>query len=123
VARFTVERRERLLTLLEAGRNVEEAAASVDVNPSTVARWAAKGRAGTTAEAQEFAKRFDAIRQGDGERLTEADVVRALEQAIRKGSVTAIRTWLDRYGADPKAPAAESDEFDELKARRAARGS
>jgi hypothetical protein len=40
-------------------------------------------------EARAFAERLDAIREGDGERLTEDDVVRALEQAIRKGSVTA----------------------------------
>jgi transposase len=67
MARFTAERRERFLTLLETGRNVEGAAADVDVNPSTVARWAARGRAGANAEAGEFAKRFDAIREGDGE--------------------------------------------------------
>jgi transposase len=89
MTRFTAERRERFLTLLETGRNVEQAAADVDVNPSTVTRWAARGRAGASTEASTFAKRFDAIRSGDGERLTEDDVVRALEQAIRKGSVTA----------------------------------
>jgi hypothetical protein len=77
--RFTAERRERFLTLLETGRNVEEAAADVDVNPSTVARWAARGRAGASEESSEFARRFDLIRAGDGERLTEDDVIRALE--------------------------------------------
>ena len=122
MARFTVERRERFLTLLETGRNVEQAAADVDVNPSTVNRWAARGRAGASEEASEFAMRFDAIREGDGERLTEGDVLRALDQAIRKGSVTAIRTWLDRFGSEGKSPKANPDEFDELKARRAARG-
>lgn len=126
MARFTAERRERFLTLLETGRNVEQAAADVNVNPSTVARWAARGRAGNTDEAREFAERFDAIRAGaDDHRLTEADVVRALELAIRKGSVTAMRTWLDRYGKQgdgaAAAAAASADEFDELKARRATR--
>jgi hypothetical protein len=43
------------------------------------------------------------------------------DQAIRKGSVTAIRTWLDRFGGEGNPPKAK-DEFDELKARRAARG-
>ena len=118
--RFTSERRERFLTLLEAGRNVEQSAADVDVNPSTVARWAAKGRAGTTDEAREFAERFDAIRQGDCERLSEDDVRRALEQAVRKGSVTAMKAWLDRYAKD-RPPPAERDEFDELRERRRGR--
>lgn len=121
MARFTSERRERFLTLLETGRNVEQAAADVDVNPSTVARWAARGRAGASEEASTFAERFDAIRDGQGERLAEGDVVRALEQAIRKGSVTAMRIWLDRFAKDGEAPP-ERDEFDELKARRAAHG-
>jgi transposase len=121
MAKFTAERRERFLTLLETGRNVEQAAADVGVNPSTVNRWAARGRAGATDDARAFAVRLDAIRGGAGERLTEDDVVRALEQAIRRGSVTAMRTWLDRYGKQEPAQA-ERDEFDELKARRAARG-
>jgi hypothetical protein len=122
VARFDPERRERFLTLLETGRNVEQAAADVDVNPSTVARWAARGRAGASEDARAFAERFDAIREGDQGELTEDDVVRALEQAIRKGSVTAMRLWLDRYGGDRKPQTPAGDEFDELKARRAARG-
>jgi transposase-like protein len=58
MARFTTERRERFLTLLETGRNVEEVAADVDVNPSTVSRWAARGREGTTKDARAFAERL-----------------------------------------------------------------
>jgi hypothetical protein len=119
--RFTETRRERFLAKLEDGRSVEQAAADVNVNPSTPARWAARGRAGASPGTQEFAERFDAIRAGNGNRLTEDDVRRALEQAIRKGSVTAMRTWLDRYGkADPNGKP-KPDEFDELKARRARR--
>ncbi len=121
MTRFTAELRERFLTLLATGRNVEQAAADVAINPSTVARWAAKGRASPVPEAREFAERFDAIRAGDGERLTEDDVIRALEGAIRKDSVTAMRTWLDRYGSERKLPQVEPDEFEELKVRRAAR--
>jgi transposase len=121
MARFTAERRERFLTLLETGRNVEQAAADVGVNPSTVARWAARGRADATAEAREFAERFDAIRGGDGERLSEQDVIRALELAIRKGSVTAMKTWLDRYGEREESAPSTPDEFDELRERRRTR--
>ena len=116
MSRFTPERRERLLTLLETGRSVEEAAADVGINPSTVARWAARGRAGDE-EAVEFAERFDAIRQGDGERLSEDDVVRLLEQAAKKGSVTAMKVLLERFKAEPATPATH-DLLDELEQRR-----
>lgn len=122
VARFTPERRERLLTLLETGRTIEEAAAGVGISGVTVRAWANRGRAGKSEPAVEFAKRFDAIKQGTGEeRLSEGDVVRALEQAVRKGSVTAMKILLERLKAEPTQPA-EVDEFDELKAKRAARG-
>lgn len=102
MAKFTTERRERLLTLLETGRTVEDAAAVVGINPSTVHRWAARGRAGAVPQA-EFAQRFDAIRQGDGERLSEDDVIRALEQSIRKGSVTAMKAMLAASSASGRA--------------------
>lgn len=122
MARFTSERRERFLTLLETGRNVEQAAADVDVNPSTVARWATRGRAGADEETVAFAERLDAIRDGDQGELTETDVRRAVELAIRKGSVTAMRLWLDRYGGNRQSQTPAADEWDELKARRATRG-
>lgn len=85
-----------------------------------MARWAARGRAGASEEASAFAERFDVIREGGGERLSEQDVVRALEQAIRKGSVTAMRIWLDRFARGGEAPP-ERDEFDELRERRRSR--
>ena len=121
MAKFTSERRERLLTLLETGRTVEDAAASVGVSPTTVQRWAARGREAVSPDEAEFAERFDAVRQGDGERLSEDDVVRLLEQAAKKGSVTAMKVLLDRFKSEAVPTNVDTDEFDELKARRRSR--
>lgn len=113
---FTAERRERLLTLLGAGRNVEEACASAGVGRSTVSRWAARGRGpGADADARSFAERFDAIREGRGEdRLSERDVLRLLERAARRGSVAAMKLLLERpwEGREAPAPASEDNEED-----------
>lgn len=114
---FTPERRGRLLALLETGRTVEEASATVGVNPSTVARWAAKGRANPESDAGEFAKALAAARDRSGGRLSRDDVVRLLEVAAANGSVTAQRELLRRMDAadagEPK-PARPSDPFDEF---------
>lgn len=96
--RFTSERRERVLTLLEVGRNVEEAAAAVGVNPSTVHRWAARGRAKPAGDAGEFARRFDAFRAGEADaNLSREDLLRLLERSARRGSVQAIRLLLAEF--------------------------
>jgi transposase len=84
------------LTLLGAGRNVEEACAAAGVGRSTVSRWAARGRVpGADQEAAEFAGCLDAIREGrDVARLTEDDALRLLERSARRGSVQAQKALL-----------------------------
>lgn len=100
--RFTPERRERLLVLLELGRSLEEACASAQITRATVAKWAARGRLpDADAEVADFARRLDAIRVGaDGARLTEDDALRLLERAARRGSVAAIKALLQRLGEE-----------------------
>jgi len=94
--RFTSERRALYLSLLDTGRNVEEACAAVGVSRSTVSKWAARGRRGHP-EAAEFAERFDAIREGRGdEALTDDDLVALMERSARRGSVKAIELLLKR---------------------------
>jgi hypothetical protein len=127
VATFTPERRGKLLGLLEAGRTVEDAAAAAGVSGYTVHRWARKGRVEEGTEAAGFAERFDAVREGRGDRgLSEADVVRLVEISARGGSVQAQKVLLDRFQRQ-SAPVGNptpgtADEFDELKERRRARG-
>lgn len=81
---------------MEAGRNVEQACAAVEVSRSTVSKWAARGRQGDR-EASEFAERFDSLREGRGdEPLTDDDLVALLERSARRGSVRAIQMLLER---------------------------
>jgi hypothetical protein len=132
LTRFALERRERFLTLLETGRNVEEACAAVGVGRATVTRWAATGRADPgRAEHAAFADRYDAIREGRGDAgLAVVDVVRLLERAARAGSVQAMKLLLDRLDrTDSQETTADSErdpftalEGDELGRRRRERG-
>jgi hypothetical protein len=115
LTRFTTARRERFLTLLETGRNVEEACATVKVGRATIGRWAASGRApGARPDQLEFADRFDAIREGRADAsLTIDDLVRLLEKAARQGSVQAMKLLLERVdrqaGADAGPGSAKPD--------------
>ncbi len=66
---FTPAARERFLALLAVGYSVEAAAAAAGTSRTTVARWAARGRAaGASAEHRAFAERLDAVR-AEGEAL------------------------------------------------------
>jgi hypothetical protein len=131
--RFTPERRERFLTLLEVGRTVRDACADVHVSQTTIGKWAARGRAtGATVEEVEFAVRFDAIREGTGSGqhrpLTSEDLVALLERAARRGSVQAMKLLLERpwerKNPDGRGEADPTDPFaalDELAPRRQTR--
>ena len=127
MARFTVERREWFLTLMEAGRSMEEACAAVGVSRPTVSKWRAEGRQAEGGEKAVFAERLDAIRSGEGEsRLQPDDVVRMLEVAARNGSVQAMRLLLTRpweakrddEDSDAAPASAEESALDELAAIR-----
>lgn len=59
--RFTVEKREQLLALIEAGRPVREAEHEVGISHVTVWKWATHGElAGATKEEAEFSRRYRA---------------------------------------------------------------
>ena len=93
--RFDSVRRERLLVALETGRTLEDACVIAGVSRATVSKWAARGRRGTDVDAEEFAQRLDAIREGAAEPLPgEEDVLRMLARAARKGSVRAMTALL-----------------------------
>lgn len=94
---FNPERREKFLTLIEVGRNVQEAAAEVGVTTTTVYRWADKGRFEEDTDRAEFSERFHAIQTGTNEkRLGKDDLIVLLEKSARRGSVQAIKLLLER---------------------------
>src|SRR4051812_7804653 len=94
--KFTAERRERFLTLLEVGRNQEEALADVGISRATVTKWAARGRTEKGTPAAAFAERYDVVRGGlHSAELRRDDLVRLLERAARKGSIRAIQLLLE----------------------------
>lgn len=124
--RFTPERRERLLTLIEAGRTLEAACADVEIARGTVQKWRARGRQDESGEWAVFAERLDGLLQGTGpERLAEEDVIGLVEAAARRGSVTAMKVLLDRFkearerdGSEDTVTPPASSFLDELAARR-----
>lgn len=96
--RFTTERREQFLSMLERGHTQEEACAHVGISRTTIVKWTTRGRlANASAEASEFAERFDAIKDcAPFAHLSDDDLIRLLEKQAKKGSVNAIRLLLER---------------------------
>lgn len=100
---FDTPRRERFLTLLEAGRTVGEACADVGISRTTVNRWDRNGRDGKSTEAIEFSDRFAAARgTDDGPSLSKGDVLRLLEKNALNGSVQAQKILLERFDREEK---------------------
>ncbi len=106
--RFNPQVRERFLTLIEAGRSQEEAAAAVGMSAQTVQRWKMRGEREAGTPHAEFAERLVAATEGVDESLAEPDVRRRLEKKVRDGSVSAMKLWFDRYA--PKGPDADQAE-------------
>jgi hypothetical protein len=106
---FTAERRERLLVELARGASLTAACATVGTSRTTVREWVARGRAGASAEAVEFTRRLDAVRQGASNGRTTADeqIEDVLERGVKRGSVSAARSLatIRRRRADAEAKA------------------
>lgn len=125
--RFDVERRARLLGLIEAGASLEEAAARVGVARQTVFRWQARGKVQPGTPAAEFAERLAAARGEDGADVaSEEEALRLLTRAARNGSVTAAKALLAHHRAErgqaPPDVANPFERLDELAKRRVAHG-
>lgn len=123
--RFTDDVRARFVGLIEAGSPISEAAGRVGVSERTVHTWLARGRREAGTPAAEFAVLVDAHLQGAAdERLSEADVLRLVERAARKGSVAAMKMLLERFEKEKRGDGDETEkrdplaEFDELAQRR-----
>ena len=121
MTRFTPERRERWLSLIESGVPQSEACLDVEVSPTTVGRWRSNGRAGRSPEAVAFAERLDAVTEGtSASALGVPELVALMERQARRGSVTAIRWLVERleHAAEDVEPERSLDIFDELDGRR-----
>jgi hypothetical protein len=95
MAKFTAERREQLLALLAAGLAPAQAMQAVGVSRSTVQRLLRSGRAeGASDVSRQFAVHYDAARagrvNGHGGRLSQDELAGLLEDAARRGVVSAI---------------------------------
>lgn len=122
--RFTAEKRERFLTLMESGRTLGEAAGDIGVSRQTIANWRNRGRLGDGEAYVAFAERMDAIGVDD-DGLTQDDLIRMLEKQARNNSIRAIQLLLERpwerkaeKKAEPQPPANPFAQVIDLEARR-----
>jgi len=131
--KFTSDRRNEWLKLVEAGATQEDANRQVRVHPATISRWLKTGREAAEGPQFEFAQALDAlpkrrrqptpaqlvVKQRTG-RLSEADLVMLLEEAATDLNVQAIRLLLERpwEPGDEEETKQGSSIFDELAALR-----
>lgn len=118
-----------LLEALRAGSSWSEACRVVDVSAYTAKSWLQKGRQEPDGRYARFALDVEAAREvaeasapGREAPLTVEEVMAHLARAVRAGSVTAMKAWLDRYDRE-RLGGAEGDgleAFDELAKRRGA---
>jgi hypothetical protein len=121
MSRFDEVKRERLLTLMEAGQTVEQACSDTGIGRATVTRWAAAGRKpGAPADVREFSRRYGELRRaqsangngngnGDAEPLSDDELVAVLERAAGRGSAEAAKMLLSRRQRQERAAADVGD--------------
>lgn len=113
--KFTAATAGDLVGRLRAGVSIADAARGAGLSERTVETWLRKGRQDPDGRYGDFARRADAARAEAAERpLTEADLVRLLENAAKRGSVQAIRVLLDRHRRRQATGPPADDAFDEL---------
>lgn len=139
-SKFTPQTRAALVAHIRQGGALAQACRESDIGVKTVEGWITRGRRdrvteavlgeGVLSEYAEFAKSVDAARElAAAEVVTEGDVVKMLERAAKKGSVSAMKILLGRFEKQRKAADGEGQsddpfddlEGDELAPRRAAR--
>ena len=136
--KFTSERRNEWLKLVEGGASHDDANRQVRVSHMTISRWLKTGREATEGPQFEFAQAVDAlpkrrrkpspaqlvVKQRTG-RLSEADLVMLLEEAATDLNVQAIRLLLERpwEQGDEEETKQGPSIFDELAALRVSKTS
>jgi len=127
-SKFDESRRAAVLAGLRAGVSLEDSCRPLDVAPGTVSNWLSRGRREQGGPYAAFAADVDRARAGREREVAERgldtdELLRLLEGAARRGSVTAARFLLERRdreaagGREPK-PLDGVAGFDELARRR-----
>lgn len=134
--RFTLERREAFLGLLQEGKTQVEACESLRVSQGTIRKWLSRGRKAESGDAFDFATAHDAIRKPPRKPapaelvaevrrggLSEAQLVGLLEEAAVQGNVQAMkylleRPWERKRDDEGEAEGKGTSIFDELSALR-----
>lgn len=118
--RPTFERvRDELVSAIRDGSTIDTAAQHAGVSVATVRSWLSRGRRDPQSRYASFAQAVDAIRaerhrlrrELDGP-LTVEEAEAILAKLARRGSVPALKLWLDRHGGD--GAGAETNPFSEF---------
>jgi transposase-like protein len=101
----------KLLEAVKAGATVAEGCRKLDISPHTVRSWLANGRRDREGRYGEFAGAIDAAKRSkhavvpaspsDG--LSREEWERLLAEAVRAGSVPAMKLWADTHPVDGQA--------------------
>lgn len=115
---FTPETRGELLAQIRSGMGYGAACESIGLSVNTGKGWLRRGRQEPDTEYGTFAQAVDAAREAAAAaEMTDAEFKAHLNTAVRRGSVQAMKLWLQLNGQ----PEHELDEIDGLRDRNQAR--
>jgi hypothetical protein len=98
-SKFTPEARGALLERFAAGLSLPDAARAVGVNAKTLKGWLTRGRAEADGDYAVFAEAVNGARQAAEDRpepMTVEEFQAKLDEAVRAGSVQAMKLWDER---------------------------
>lgn len=125
-SKFTPEARGALLERFSAGLSLPEAARAVGVNEKTLKGWLTRGRREDIGAYGEFAVAVDAARADAEQRpapMTAEEFQAKLDEAVRAGSVQAMKLWNDRESRQVEPPAKPASKIASLADARQRRAS
>ena len=97
-SKFTPYNRAAVVAHLRRGGAMAEVCRDLDVRLKTAEGWLTRGRREEQGDYADFAEKVEAAREeARRANLDEDDVIKLLEKAARKGSVTAMTKLLDRF--------------------------
>jgi hypothetical protein len=111
-----LEAQTRIIEAVRCGASIDEAARQAGRSVATVRRWLTEGRKqdgkhGDFARAVDEARAAQRVVFGDGP-MSYVEVERVLTDAIRRGSMPAVKMWLGLHPQD--VPQAVDDPFAEF---------